>query len=135
MQQLVDLERLVDEIGRAALDRFDGILHRAVAGDDDGDDVGIAPDGGFDDGGSVDAGQAQVGDDDVEGEFGEAGERRFARLGLLDRKPAVAELFGDGLAEGRLVFDQEQMFRGISHLQGANILTQNRSNPQSRRRR
>ena len=111
VQQLVDLKRLVDEIGRAALDRLDGILHRAVAGDDDGDDVGIAPDSRFDDGGSVDAGQPEVGDDDVEGELGEAGERGLARFGLLDRKPAVGELLGDRFAERRLVFDEEQMFR------------------------
>ena len=71
VQQLVDLKRLADEVPRAALDRFDGVLHRAVAGDDDRDDVGIALDGGFDDGGAVDARQPEVGDDDVEGEFGE----------------------------------------------------------------
>ena len=49
VQQLVDLKRLADEVPRAALDGFDGVLHRAVAGDDDGDDVGVALDGGFDD--------------------------------------------------------------------------------------
>ena len=90
VQQLVDLKRLADEVRRAALDRFDGVLHRAVAGDDDRDDVGIARDGGFDDGRAVDAGQPQVGDDDVEGELGQAGQRGFARLGLLDRIPRSA---------------------------------------------
>ena len=83
----------------AALDRFDGVLHGAVAGDDDRDDVGIAVDGGFDDGGAVDAGQPKVGDDDVEGEIGEPGERRLARLGLLDAIAAVGQLLGDGLAQ------------------------------------
>ena len=39
VQQFVDLERLVDEVRRAALDGLDRVLHRAVAGDDDRDDV------------------------------------------------------------------------------------------------
>ncbi len=77
VQQLVDLKRLADEVPRAALDGFDRFLDGAVAGDHDRDDLRIALDGGVDDGGAVDAGQAQVGDDDVEGEFGESGERRL----------------------------------------------------------
>ena len=102
---------MLTKSARAALDGLDGVLHRAVAGDDDRDDVGIALDGGFDDGGAVDAGQAQVGDDDVEGELGEPRERRLARVGLLDLVAAVGQLLGDGLAQRRLVFDEEQMFR------------------------
>ena len=100
------------------LDRFDRVLHGAVAGDDDGDDVGIAFDGGFDDGGAVDAGQTQVGDDDVEGEVGETGDGGLARLGLLDVVAAVGQLLGDGLAQRRLVFNQQQMFCRVSHLPG-----------------
>ena len=38
-------------------------------------------------------------------------ERGFARLGLLDRKAPVGQLLGDGLPEGALVLDEEQMFR------------------------
>ena len=91
VQQLVDLKRLADEIPRAALDRFDGVLHRAVSGDDDGDDVRVAGDGGFDDGRAVDAGQPQVGDDDVEGEIGEPGDGRLARFGLFDLIAAVGQ--------------------------------------------
>ena len=34
-QQLVELERLGDEVGGAALDDFDRVLHRAEAGHDD----------------------------------------------------------------------------------------------------
>ena len=110
VQQFVDLKRLADEIRRAALDGFDRILHRSVAGDDDGDDVGVAGDGGFDDRGAVDAGQPQVRDDDVEGEFGEPRDRGLARFGLLDLIAAVGQLLGDGLPQRRLVFDQQQMF-------------------------
>ena len=98
---------------------------------DDGDDVGIALDGGFDHRGAVDAGQAQVGDDDVEGELGERAERRFARVGLLDLNPRSVELLGDGLAQRGLVFDEEQMFRlGQAFRRRANILTQSRSGRQ-----
>ena len=89
VQQLVDLKRLADEVPRPALDRFDGVFHRSVTGDDDGDDVGIAIEGGVDDGGAVDARQAQVGDDDVESEVGELGERGFARFRLFDGISAV----------------------------------------------
>ena len=85
MQQLVDLKRFADEVARAALDRLDGVLDRAVSGDHDGDDIGVARDRGFDDRRAVDAGQTQVGEDDVEGEFCEPGDRHFARFGLLYR--------------------------------------------------
>ena len=79
VEQFVDLKRLADEIPRAALDGFDGVFQGAVSGDDDGDDVGIAADGGLDDGGAVDARQPQVGDDDVVGEIGESGDGGLAR--------------------------------------------------------
>ena len=118
MHQLVDLKRLADEVARAALDRLDGVLHRAISGDDDGDDIRIARDGGFDDGRTVDARQPQVGEDDVEGEIGELSDGRFARFGLLDPEAAVRQLLGDRLAEGGLVFDEEEMSRRFSHLQG-----------------
>ena len=80
VQQLLELKRLGDEVRRAALDRFDRILHRAEAGDDDGDDAGIAFEGRFDDVLAVDARQPQIGDDDVEGEVAEQLERAFAGL-------------------------------------------------------
>ena len=48
---------------------------------------------------------------------------RLARLGLFDVIAAVAQLFGDGLPQRRLVFDQQQMFRRVRHLASANILT------------
>ena len=84
---------------------------------------GIARDGRFDDGGAVDAGQAQVGDDDVEGEVGELRERGLAGVGLLDLVAAVAELLGDRLAQRRFVFDEQQMFQRIRHLAERQILT------------
>ena len=36
--------------------------------------------------------------------------RRFARFGLFDLIAAVGQLLGDGLAQRRLVFDEQQMF-------------------------
>ena len=119
VQQLVDLKRLADEVPRAPLDGLDRILHRAVSGDDDGDDVGVALDGGFDDGGAVDAGQPEVGDDDVEREIGEPGERRLARVGLFDLVAAVGQLLGDGLPQRRLVLDEQQMFQPCQSFSGA----------------
>ncbi len=82
MHQLVELKRLGDEIRRAALDRVHGVLHRAVAGDDDADDAGIAADRRFDHPPAVDAGHAEIGDDDVEGELLEQIERFFAVFGF-----------------------------------------------------
>src|SRR5262249_10542327 len=116
VQQLVDLKRLADEVPRAALDRFDSIFNSAEAGDDDRDAVRIALDRGFDDGGAVDAGEAEVRDDDIEREICELGDRRLARVGLLHAVAAVAELLGDSLAQRRLVLYEEEMFLRFSHL-------------------
>ena len=44
VQELVDLKWLADEVEGAAFDRADGVLRRAVAGDDNGDYLGIAAD-------------------------------------------------------------------------------------------
>jgi len=123
VQQFVDLKRLVDEVPRAALDGLHRVLHRAVAGHHDRNDVGIAADGGVDNRGSVDAGQAQVRDDDVEGKVRKTNDRGLARLGLLDLITPVGKLFGDGLSKGGLIVDEQQMFRGVRHLGGANSLT------------
>ena len=42
VHQLVELKRLGDEVRGAELDHVDGVFHGAVAGDDDGDDAGVA---------------------------------------------------------------------------------------------
>ena len=55
VQQRVELERLRDEVGGALLDRFDRILHRAVTGDDDRDDLRVALERGVEDLAAVDA--------------------------------------------------------------------------------
>ena len=79
MQQLVELERLLDEVARAALDGLDGVLHGAEARDDDADDVGIERAGLVQHAGAIGfATQPEVGDDDVEGELGEAGDGQLA---------------------------------------------------------
>ena len=97
---------------RAALDRFDRVLHRAEAGDDDRDDVGIAVERGF----------------ERRREPSMPGRRRsvmmmskaksasrasglFADSRLLDVEAAVGQLLGDRLAQRRLVLDEQQMFR------------------------
>ena len=121
VEQRVELKRLGDEVGGALLDRVDGVLHRAEAGDDDRDDVGIALERGVEDGAAVDAGQPEVGDDDVEREIGEPRERFLAARRLLDDEAVVGQPFGDGLTQRRLVVDEQQMFRVFSHLVGAAV--------------
>ena len=68
MEQRVELKGLRDEVGGALLDRVDGVLHRAVSGDHDRDDVRVALERGVEDLAPVDAREPQVGDEDVEGE-------------------------------------------------------------------
>ena len=118
MEQRVELKRLGDEIGCPLLDRVDRVLDGAEARDDDRDDVGIALERGIQDGAAVDAGQAEISDDDVEREFHQPRERFFAAAGLLHDEAVIGEAFGDGLAERRLVVDEEQMFCVFSHLLG-----------------
>ena len=108
MQQRVELERLGDEVGGALLDGVDGVLHGAVAGDDDGDDVRVALERRVEDRAAVDAGQAEVGNEDVEGELGEPLQRLFAAAGLLDDEAMVGEALGDGFAERRFVVDESR---------------------------
>ena len=50
-------------------------------------------------------------------------DRALRRLGLDDVEPAIRQLLGDRLAQRRFVFDQQQMFRCVSHLAGVGILT------------
>ena len=76
--QLVELERLGDEVGGPALDRFDRVLHRAEAGHHDDDDLRIALHRRVEDAGAADAGETEVGQDEVEGEFGERRHGLFA---------------------------------------------------------
>src|SRR5207237_9307540 len=67
-------------------------------------------------GAPVHAREPEVGDDDVEGEIGEARERLFAARGLLHHEAVIRESLGDGLAQCGLVVHEQQMFRGVSHL-------------------
>ena len=116
MQQRVELERLGDEVGRALLDGLHGVLHRAEARDDDGDDVGVALDRRLEHLPAVEARQPQVGDDDVEGELRQTFERGLSAVGLDHVEPVVAEAFGNRLPQGPLVVYEEQMFLWVSHL-------------------
>ena len=77
---------------------------------------GIALERGFEHGAAVHARQPQVGNDDVEGELGEARQRVLAVRGLLDDEAVIRQPFRDGLTQRRLVVYEEQMFRVFSHL-------------------
>ena len=113
VQQFVELERLLDEVGRAALDRLDGVLHRAEPGDDDADDVGIERARLVEHGGAVDpAAEAQVGDDDVEREAAEPRDGLLARRGLLDVETAVGQALRHRFAQRGLVFDEQNVAFG-----------------------
>ena len=91
VHQLVELKRLGDEIRRAALDRVNGVLHRAIAGDHDGDDARVALDRRLDDLCPVDARQAEVGDEDVERKLIEQFEGFFAAVGLDHLETALRQ--------------------------------------------
>ena len=119
MQQLVELKRLGDEVGGASPDRVDGILHRAVAGDDDADDLGIAQQRGLEHARAVQAGQTEVGDDDVERKFCQLLDSLLTGIGLLHLKAVLGQAFRQRLAQRRLVFDKKEMFFGFRHLAAA----------------
>jgi hypothetical protein len=61
-------------------------------------------------------GQAQVGDQDVEGELGEPLEGLLAAAGLLDDEAVVGQPLRDRLAQRLLVVHDQQMFQAFSHL-------------------
>jgi hypothetical protein len=107
VHQLVELKRLGDEIRRAALDGINGVLHCAETSNDDRDDAGIPLPGRLDHPGPVDAGQPEVGDDDVKGELVEEFESTFAAVGFHDFESAFRQAFGHQPAECGLVVDKE----------------------------
>ena len=76
--QLVELEWLGDEVGGPAFDDLHRVLHGAVPCHHDADDVGVAIHRRLDHAGSSEAGQPQVGHDDVEREIGQQLERTLA---------------------------------------------------------
>ena len=78
-----------------------------------GDDVGIAGERLVEDLPAVDARQPQVGDQDVERKLVQPLERLFARAGLLDPEPVLAEPLRDDLAERRFVVDEQQVLEGV----------------------
>ena len=85
---------------------------------DDGDDVRVALDGGVDHLHAIDARQAQIGDEDVEGELGERLDGALTRVRLHDDKPLIFEALCHRLSQWRLVLDEEQMSCGLRHLRG-----------------
>ena len=65
---------------------------------------------------AVDAGQPQVGHDDVERELGEPRQGVLAAGGLFDDEAVIGQALRNGLPQRRLVVYEEQMFRVFSHL-------------------
>jgi hypothetical protein len=116
VQQGVELKRLRDEVGRSLLDGVNGIFDGAVPRNHDRHDVGIALDGRVEYLTAVDPRQAEVGDEDVEGEIAEPAKRLFAVVGLFDRVALVGQTLSDSLAQRLLVIHDEEMFNLVRHL-------------------
>ena len=113
MHELVELERLGDEIRGALLACVQGILEVPVTRDHDRHDGGIPADGGIDDLSSVDARQPEVGDEDVEGELVEQLQRFFACFSLHDLEIPFPEPFRRHRSQGRFVVDEEEVGGGL----------------------
>ena len=122
VHQLVEVERLGDEVGGALLDGIHRVPYGPVAGDDDADDRGVAGTGRVDHLGAVYPAQPQVGDQQVEGELLDQLQGLLAAVGLDHLEPPLHQALGGQLPEGGFVIDQEQMGGGFGH--SANILTQ-----------
>ena len=118
VQQLIELERLGDEVRRTTLDSLDGTSHGAVAGHDDADDFGVALEGCCDDVGTVHARQAQVGHHDVIREVSELLQGFLSAPGLVDPEPLFCQPLGGRLAKRPFVLDDQQMFLAFNHLVG-----------------
>ena len=116
MKQGVELKRLGDEVGRPLFDGLDRVFDGAVAGNHDRDDFRVALERGFEDLPAVDAGQAQVRDEDVEGEPREPLEGEFPAAGLLDDEAVVRQPLGNGLTERAFVVNDQQMLLTFRHL-------------------
>ena len=114
VQQFFELERLADEVGGAALDGIDGVLHRAVAGDHDADDAGVPLQRGGEHLAAVDAGQTEVRDEDVEREPLELFEGLFTGRRLDHRETGVGQALGHHGAKCVLVVDEQDVI-GFSH--------------------
>ena len=90
MEELVELERLCDKIGRPPLDGINCVLDRAETGDHDGNDARVLITRRLDHTGAVDAWQPEVGDDDVESELFEQFQGSLAAIGLDDLETTLA---------------------------------------------
>jgi hypothetical protein len=106
VRQLLELERLGDEVRRAALDHLDGILHRSITGDRNRDDSRIQLKCLVDNSVAVDAWQPQVRHDGVEGKVTEELDGLLAGLGLGDLIPHFSKPFGRDFAKWSLVVDE-----------------------------
>ena len=93
----------------AALDGVDRVLDGAVAGHDDADDPRVALERGVEHLAAVDAGQAEIRDQDVEGEAFQLVERLLAGRSLGDREALFGEPFGHDGTQGIFVVDEEEM--------------------------
>jgi len=72
VQELIELKRLGDELGRTAFDRLDRVLDGAEAGHDETHDLGVALDCGTEHFPAVYARKTEIGQHHVEREFAES---------------------------------------------------------------
>ncbi len=109
VHQLFELEWFADEVGGAALDGVDRVFNRAVAGDDDADDAGVAVERRGQHGAAVDARQPQVRHQDVEREAFEPFERLLTRRGFAHAEAGLGQPFGHDRTQGIFVVDEQQV--------------------------
>ena len=102
-RELGDLERLDQEVGRAAFDRRDRLGHSAETRDHDREDVGIASESRVQDVHAIGVRQPEIHDQGVVGECLQPLLRFFGVRGLRDGETIRGQRLRDQLAEISLV--------------------------------
>ena len=115
VQQLLERKRLRDEPFSAQPRDLDRLFQRAVPADHDRQDVRIAGKRFVEHLPAVDAGQPQVGHEDIERKFAQPLQRVFAGAGLLHFESVLGESLGNHLAKCRFVIDQKKVQRRVRH--------------------
>ena len=131
LAHLVLVEGLGDEVERAALERLDGGVDRAVRGDEDDGKLGLDLERALEERHAVDLRHLEIGDDEVDVVLAEEMQTLLAVLGGQDVVAVARELRGEDLPQVRLVVDDEDLLALREH--GAGQLTNNVGSPMHRR--
>jgi len=110
-----ELKRLGDEPFGAQPRDLDRLLERAEARDHHRENVRIPAQGFVQHLAAVNAGQPQVGDQDVVRKCAQPLERFLAGAGLIHPEALVAQTFGNRVSKRGLVIHEEHAKRGVNH--------------------